>query len=158
MKTEPSIGIIMGSQSDWPTLKYSANILDEFDIVYETKIISAHRTPDRLWEYGKAAVTRGLKDNNCWCWWRCSFTWYDGIKNAYPHHRRSNTNTSLIWSRQLILNRPNATWFSRRNNGDRINRSIQRRAHVITDTSPKRRKLGTKIRKLEKSFIFFNSR
>ena len=61
MKTKPSIGIIMGSQSDWPTLKYSANILDEFDIVYETKIISAHRTPDRLWEYGKSAVTRGLK-------------------------------------------------------------------------------------------------
>jgi len=61
MKTKPSIGIIMGSQSDWPTLKYSANILDEFDIVYETKIISAHRTPDRLWEYGKTAVTRGLK-------------------------------------------------------------------------------------------------
>ena len=61
MKTKPSIGIIMGSQSDWPTLKYSANILDEFDIVYETKIISAHRTPDRLWEYGKTAVARGLK-------------------------------------------------------------------------------------------------
>ena len=61
MKTKPSIGIIMGSQSDWPTLKYSASILDEFDIVYETKIISAHRTPDRLWEYGKTAVTRGLK-------------------------------------------------------------------------------------------------
>ena len=61
MKTKPSIGIIMGSQSDWPTLKYSANIFDEFDIVYETKIISAHRTPDRLWEYGKSAVTRGLK-------------------------------------------------------------------------------------------------
>ena len=48
MKTEPSIGIIMGSQSDWPTLKYSANILDEFDVTYETKIVSAHRTPDRL--------------------------------------------------------------------------------------------------------------
>ena len=61
MKTKPSIGIIMGSQSDWPTLKYSASILDEFDIVYETKIISAHRTPDRLWEYGKTAVKRGLK-------------------------------------------------------------------------------------------------
>ena len=61
MKTKPSIGIIMGSQSDWPTLKNSANILDEFDIVYETKIISAHRTPDRLWEYGKTAVTRSLK-------------------------------------------------------------------------------------------------
>jgi len=61
MNTKPSIGIIMGSQSDWPTLKYSSNILDEFDVVYETKIISAHRTPDRLWEYGKSAVTRGLK-------------------------------------------------------------------------------------------------
>ncbi len=61
MKTKPYISIIMGSQSDWPTLKYSANILDEFDVLYETKIISAHRTPDRLWEYGKSAVKRGLK-------------------------------------------------------------------------------------------------
>ena len=58
--TKPTIGIIMGSQSDWPTLKYSADILDEFDVVYETKIDSAHRTPDRLWEYGKSAINRGL--------------------------------------------------------------------------------------------------
>ena len=58
--TKPTIGIIMGSQSDWPTLKYSADILDEFDVVYETKIVSAHRTPDRLWEYGKSAINRGL--------------------------------------------------------------------------------------------------
>jgi 5-(carboxyamino)imidazole ribonucleotide mutase len=41
-------------------LKYSADILDEFDVVYETKIVSAHRTPDRLWEYGKSAINRGL--------------------------------------------------------------------------------------------------
>lgn len=60
MTTKPTIGIIMGSQSDWPTLKYSSDILDEFDVVYETKIISAHRTPDRLWEYGKSAINRGL--------------------------------------------------------------------------------------------------
>ena len=60
MTTKPTIGIIMGSQSDWPTLKYSADILDEFDVVYETKIVSAHRTPDRLWEYGKSAISRGL--------------------------------------------------------------------------------------------------
>jgi 5-(carboxyamino)imidazole ribonucleotide mutase len=60
MMTKPTIGIIMGSQSDWPTLKYSADILDEFDVVYETKIVSAHRTPDRLWEYGKSAINRGL--------------------------------------------------------------------------------------------------
>ena len=55
------IGIIMGSQSDWPTLKEAALILDELGVAYETKIISAHRTPDRLWEYGKTAVARGLR-------------------------------------------------------------------------------------------------
>lgn len=56
-----SVGIIMGSQSDWPTMKLAADILDELGIAYETRIVSAHRTPDRLWDYGKTAVDRGLK-------------------------------------------------------------------------------------------------
>lgn len=56
-----SVGIIMGSQSDWPTMKLAADILDELGIAYEKRIVSAHRTPDRLWEYGKTAVDRGLK-------------------------------------------------------------------------------------------------
>jgi 5-(carboxyamino)imidazole ribonucleotide mutase len=56
-----SVGIIMGSQSDWPTMKAAAEVLDELGIAYETKIVSAHRTPDRLWDYGKTAVARGLK-------------------------------------------------------------------------------------------------
>ncbi len=55
------VGIIMGSQSDWPTMKAAAEVLDELGIPYETKIVSAHRTPDRLWDYGKTAVSRGLK-------------------------------------------------------------------------------------------------
>lgn len=55
------VGIIMGSQSDWPTMKLAANILDELGVSYETKIVSAHRTPDRLWSYGKTAVERGLQ-------------------------------------------------------------------------------------------------
>jgi 5-(carboxyamino)imidazole ribonucleotide mutase len=55
------VGIIMGSQSDWPTMKAAAEILDELGVAYETKIVSAHRTPDRLWDYGKTAVGRGLK-------------------------------------------------------------------------------------------------
>ena len=57
----PKIGIIMGSQSDWTTMKAAASILDELGIAYETKIVSAHRTPDRLWEYGKSAAGRGLQ-------------------------------------------------------------------------------------------------
>ena len=55
------VGIIMGSQSDWPTMREAAAILDELGIAYEAKIVSAHRTPDRLWTYGKTAVDRGLK-------------------------------------------------------------------------------------------------
>ncbi len=51
----------MGSQSDWPTMKAAAEILDALDIAYETRIVSAHRTPDRLWEYGRTAVQRGLE-------------------------------------------------------------------------------------------------
>lgn len=55
------VGIIMGSQSDWPTMKDAAAILDELGVAYETRIVSAHRTPDRLWDYGKGAVARGLR-------------------------------------------------------------------------------------------------
>ncbi|MBB5516902.1 5-(carboxyamino)imidazole ribonucleotide mutase [Rubricella aquisinus] len=59
--TSPLVGIIMGSQSDWPTMKEAAAILDELGVPHEAKIVSAHRTPDRLWEYGRAAAGRGLK-------------------------------------------------------------------------------------------------
>src|SRR6056297_2588923 len=55
------VGIIMGSQSDWHTMREAANILDELGVAYEAKIVSAHRTPDRLWDYGKTAAERGLK-------------------------------------------------------------------------------------------------
>ncbi|MDO5756181.1 MAG: 5-(carboxyamino)imidazole ribonucleotide mutase [Rhodobacterales bacterium] len=55
------VGIIMGSQSDWPTMKEAADILDALDVPYELRIVSAHRTPDRLWAYGAGAAGRGLK-------------------------------------------------------------------------------------------------
>lgn len=59
--TDIKVGIIMGSQSDWPTMKEAADVLDELGVAFETKIVSAHRTPDRLWAYGKTAVERGLQ-------------------------------------------------------------------------------------------------
>ncbi|MDG1127567.1 5-(carboxyamino)imidazole ribonucleotide mutase [Seohaeicola saemankumensis] len=55
------VGIIMGSQSDWPTMKEAADMLDALGVPYEARIVSAHRTPDRLWDYGKGAVDRGLQ-------------------------------------------------------------------------------------------------
>lgn len=59
--TDIKVGIIMGSQSDWSTMKEAALILEELGIVFEKKIVSAHRTPDRLWSYGKTAAERGLQ-------------------------------------------------------------------------------------------------
>ncbi|EPX87335.1 5-(carboxyamino)imidazole ribonucleotide mutase [Rubellimicrobium thermophilum DSM 16684] len=57
----PLVGIVMGSQSDWPTLKEAARILSDLEIPHESRIVSAHRTPDRLWSYGREAAGRGLK-------------------------------------------------------------------------------------------------
>jgi 5-(carboxyamino)imidazole ribonucleotide mutase len=57
----PLIGIIMGSQSDWETLEHAHKLLHDFGVPHETKIVSAHRTPDRLYEYSKSAEGRGLK-------------------------------------------------------------------------------------------------
>lgn len=60
-KRRAEVGIIMGSQSDWPTMKQAAAVLDELAVPYETKIVSAHRTPDRLVAYARSAAERGLK-------------------------------------------------------------------------------------------------
>lgn len=55
------VGIIMGSQSDWPTMRHAAETLGALDVVFETRIVSAHRTPERLYDYAKSARERGLK-------------------------------------------------------------------------------------------------
>ncbi|MEQ8346088.1 MAG: 5-(carboxyamino)imidazole ribonucleotide mutase [Sneathiellaceae bacterium] len=57
----PKIGIIMGSQSDWPTMRHAAEVLDALGIAHEARIVSAHRTPDRMVSYAKAAAGRGLQ-------------------------------------------------------------------------------------------------
>jgi 5-(carboxyamino)imidazole ribonucleotide mutase len=59
--TAAAIGIIMGSQSDWETLRHAAETLDRLGIAHETRIVSAHRTPDRLYAYATGAEARGLK-------------------------------------------------------------------------------------------------
>lgn len=57
----PLVGVIMGSQSDWETMRHATDVLSELGISHETRIVSAHRTPDRLAEYAKSAASRGLK-------------------------------------------------------------------------------------------------
>jgi len=61
MAEHPKVGIIMGSLSDWPTMKHAADVLTELQVPHEAKVVSAHRTPDRLYEYAKGARDRGLK-------------------------------------------------------------------------------------------------
>lgn len=57
----PPVAIIMGSQTDWPTMKRAAAVLDELGVAYETRIVSAHRTPERLYDFARSARDRGLK-------------------------------------------------------------------------------------------------
>lgn len=61
MKNQPLVSIIMGSQSDWQTMKYASKILKTFKIAHEIKIISAHRTPKRMFEFAENAEKRGIK-------------------------------------------------------------------------------------------------
>lgn len=60
-KKKPIVSIIMGSKSDWPTMEYASRMLDDFGVAHETKIISAHRTPDLLFEFAKSAESRGIE-------------------------------------------------------------------------------------------------
>lgn len=61
MNNQPLVGVIMGSTSDWDTMKYATETLEEFDVPYEAKVVSAHRTPDWMAEYAKTAVSRNLQ-------------------------------------------------------------------------------------------------
>ncbi|MBL4884623.1 MAG: 5-(carboxyamino)imidazole ribonucleotide mutase, partial [Planctomycetaceae bacterium] len=60
-KQKPLAGIIMGSTSDWPTMQLASQILSEFDVPHECQVVSAHRTPDAMFDYAKQAADRGLE-------------------------------------------------------------------------------------------------
>lgn len=61
MMNNPKVGVIMGSISDWETMKHTCTILDDFEVAYEKKVISAHRTPDVMFEYAQSTRSRGIK-------------------------------------------------------------------------------------------------
>jgi len=58
---KPVVGVIMGSKSDWETMRHAAEVMEELGVAYETQVVSAHRTPDRLYKYAKTARDRGLQ-------------------------------------------------------------------------------------------------
>lgn len=59
--SNPLVGVVMGSNSDWEVMKHAVSILTDFDVPYEAEVVSAHRTPDRMFEYAETAAKRGLK-------------------------------------------------------------------------------------------------
>ncbi|PVB62543.1 5-(carboxyamino)imidazole ribonucleotide mutase [Labrenzia sp. 011] len=59
--TKADVAIIMGSQSDWPTMKHAADTLDQLKVTYEARIVSAHRTPDRMYDFARSAKAEGFK-------------------------------------------------------------------------------------------------
>jgi 5-(carboxyamino)imidazole ribonucleotide mutase len=60
-KPKPLVGVVMGSQSDWEVMREACNALAEFDVPYEAKVVSAHRTPDAMFKYAETARARGLR-------------------------------------------------------------------------------------------------
>ncbi len=61
MSEQVLVGVIMGSQSDWETMKHAADVLERLGVPHETRVVSAHRTPDRMFEYAEQAASRGLQ-------------------------------------------------------------------------------------------------
>lgn len=61
MDAEPTVGLVMGSRSDWETMRHAAEVLESLGIRHEARVVSAHRTPDRLFRYGREAEARGLR-------------------------------------------------------------------------------------------------
>jgi 5-(carboxyamino)imidazole ribonucleotide mutase len=61
VESNPIVGVIMGSKSDWPTMQLAVEMLEQFNVPYEVKVVSAHRTPDLMFDYAQTAEARGLK-------------------------------------------------------------------------------------------------
>ena len=89
----PTVGIVMGSQSDWATMRQAADILDELGISYEARIVSAHRTPKRMADYAETARARGLKviiagAGGAACWRGCADCGF--VPTAFPAARAAD--------------------------------------------------------------------
>ena len=94
---EPKIGVIMGSKSDWETMKHACDILDELAVPYEKKVVSAHRTPDFMFEYAEQAQERGIRSDYCRCRWSSPSSRDGCCENIIACHWRSSSIKSIEW-------------------------------------------------------------
>ena len=89
------IGVVMGSQSDWSVMREATAVLDVLELGYECKIVSAHRTPDRLWQYGETAGERGLKVIIAGAGGGGAFARHACVQNDYSNSGCADNDTGL---------------------------------------------------------------
>ena len=98
---QPLVGIIMGSSSDWETMRHAAETLDKLGVAHETKVVSAHRTPKRLYDYAHSAKQRGLwplRSTLCRAWQTCHLRLKtEPLLSKMPESR---PNTTVAWRRE----------------------------------------------------------
>ena len=125
---KPIVAIVMGSNSDWQVLTHAAEQLRMLTIPYETEIVSAHRTPDKLFDYATNAESRGFRSDYCGCR-RCSTSAWDvSFENKFTCVRCAYTATYFKWIRFVTLDCTNASWSACRGRCQLVNRgqSMQR--------------------------------
>ena len=113
------IGVIMGSQSDWVTMQKTCDVLDQLDIGYEKKVVSAHRTPDLMFRYAESARERGLKVIIAGAGGAAHLPGMVAAKTTLPGNRCPDSKQSTSRHRFLTLHRPNARWCSGRDSCNR---------------------------------------
>ena len=113
MSEPPVVGIIMGSRSDWETMRHAAETLDELGVPYEKEVVSAHRTPDKLFAYAEAAEARGLQVIIAGGGWSRAPSRHDLVEDAAPGARRSGRVEGAAGARLAPLDRADAGRESR---------------------------------------------
>ena len=103
-----NVAVIMGSKSDWETMKHTCEILDQLEVSYEKKVVSAHRTPDLMFEFAETARLRGIKGNYRWSRWCCSFARNGGSENHAACHRCSGSIKGIEWVGLVTIDCANA--------------------------------------------------
>jgi 5-(carboxyamino)imidazole ribonucleotide mutase len=143
---EPSVGIIMGSQSDWPTLREAAAILDELGVAYEARIVSAHRTPDRLWEYGKTAAGPGPQGHHRGRGRGGASAGHDGVQDPGSRDRRAGSDQGALGRRLALFHRPDAARLPVATMAIGAGGGGECRAHGRRDPRHERRRIGRAAR------------
>ena len=112
------VGVIMGSKSDWESMKYACEVLDQFEIAYEKKVVSAHRTPDLMFTYSKEARERGLKVIIAGAGGAAHLPGMVAAQDHPASNRCSRTNTGIKGVGLFTVHRPNAGWCTSSNRCD----------------------------------------